>query len=203
MAKQPKPISKLKPVVRTETKMRADWRNMKQADEKTLEQRLDDYLGNPQQKARDRADEARFNKKDDPYDNVRHANAGRYTTEAIRNKVESKIGKNPVGKTIGKVAGFVGSNLLGAAHEGSVFISGYNKDKRPLSTKLRESAEDMYNNYVGSKIGLSDNPSKQKTKKILELSYKNQIPDGYGEKDPFNNKVGDLYGKKNKKNGKK
>jgi len=61
----------------------------------------------------------------------------------------------------------------------------------------------MYNNYVGSKIGLSDSPSKQKTKKILELSYKNQIPDGYGEKDPFNNKVGDLYGKKIKNNGKK
>ena len=197
MAKQTKPVSKLKPVVRTETKMRSDWNNMKQ--EKSLEEKLDDYLGNPQKKARYISEQARFIKNDDPYDNVRHASAGRYTAEAIRNKVESKIGKNPVGRTVGKAAGFVGANLLGAAHEGSVLISGYNKDKRPLSTKLRESAEDIYNNYVGSKIGLSDKPSKQKTKKILELSYKNQIPDGYGEKDPFNNKVGDLYGKKIKK----
>jgi hypothetical protein len=199
MAKQTKPVSKLKPVVRTETKMRSDWNNMKQ--EKSLEEKLDDYLGNPQKKARYVSNQARFNKneEEDPVDNVRHASAGRYTAEAIQNKVESKIGKNPVGRTIGKAAGFVGSNLLGAAHEGSTLITGFNKDKRPMSTKLRESAEDIYNNYVGSKIALSNKSSKEKTKKILELSYKNQIPDGYGEKDPFNNKVGDLYGKKRKK----
>ena len=154
---------------------------------KSIEEKVDDYLGNPQKKARARADEAKEDKGSDPIDNVRHANAGRYTAEAIRNKVESKLGKNVVGKAVGKAAGFIGANVMGAAHEGSTLIS-EKKDTRPIYTKLKESAEDMYNNYVGSKIGLSDKSPAQKTRQILEMSRKKQMPDGYGEADPFRKK---------------
>ena len=165
---------------------------------KTLEQKVDDYLGNPQAKARTRAEEAREDKGSDPVDNVRHANAGRYTAEAIRNKVESKLGKNPVGKAVGKAAGFIGANVMGAAHEGSTLISD-KKDTRPMYTKLKESAEDMYNNYVGSKIGLSDKSPDQKTRKILEMSRRNQLPDGYGDADPFRKGKRDAYSKKKRR----
>jgi hypothetical protein len=165
---------------------------------KSLEQKVDDYLGNPQTKARDRAGEAKEDKEGDPIDNVRHANAGRYTAEAIRSKVESKLGKNVVGRTVGKAAGLIGANVMGAAHEGSTLIS-EKRDTRPMYTKLKESAEDIYNNYVGSKIGLSDKTPAEKTRKILEMSRKNQIPDGYGDDDPFRKGKRDAYAKKKRR----
>lgn len=139
--------------------------NTKNNKTKTLESRVDSFLGNVQEKASKDSD---LFKDEEPVDNVRHAAAGRYTQESI----SRRLGNGPMAK----VAGVVGSNLLGASHE----VNNIVRDERPWKTKLRESGEDMFNNAVGSVIGaLPGVDAKKKTSMIKKMSFDNLLPDGY------------------------
>lgn len=132
---------------------------------KSLEQQVDTFLGNPQEGARYMSD---INPDEDPVDNIRHTFAGRYTQDAISKRLGNGV--------VGNVAGLVGSNLMGAAHELSTIV----KDDRPWPVKLRESGEDMFNNAVGSVIGaLPYIDDKRKDKMIYDMSFGNLLPDGY------------------------
>jgi hypothetical protein len=137
-------------------------------DLKGTEWIVNSSLGFPMNKARLAADAA-AGPNDDPVDNFRHPSAGRYTAEAIADYT----GNIPY---ISPALGFIGSNLSGIGHEVSTLISG--RDKRDWSTKLKEAGEDIYNNYVGSKVGASDMTPEEKTNYLLYLSYNNLLPDG-------------------------
>ena len=141
------------------------FQNGGKAKKKELEDYIDDFLGNPQAGARYMSD---INPDEDPIDNIRHSFAGRYTQDAISKRLGNGVMAN--------VAGLVGSNLMGAAHE----ISTLGKDNRPWMTKLRESGEDMVNNAVGSVVGaIPYMDDKTKDKMMYKMSFGNLLPDGY------------------------
>jgi hypothetical protein len=150
------------------------------------ENSINDWLGNPMDKAYDAADHASvtaFGKSNDPIDNYRHPMAGRYTSEAIQNK----LGNIPV---LSQAAGFLGANALGIGHELTTIV----RDTRPWPTKLREAGEDAFNNMVGAAVGSTPFMSpKQKSKFLLDLSLNNKLPDGYGQ--------GNMYIKKHQNGG--
>ena len=130
-----------------------------------IEHRVDNFLGNPQKRAQSMAD---INPDEDPVDNIRHSFAGRYTQDAIAKKLGNGI--------VGNIAGLIGSNALGAAHE----IGTLSNDKRDWSTKLREAGEDIFNNAVGSLVGaIPFMDEKAKDKMMYKMAYGNLLPDGY------------------------
>jgi len=130
-----------------------------------IENRIDNFLGNPQEKARSKS---RIFFDEEPIDNLRHSFAGRYTQDAISKKLGNGI--------VGNAVGLIGSNTMGAAHE----LSGLFKDKRDWSTKLRESGEDMFNNAFGSIVGaLPYMDSKAKDELMFKMAKGNLLPDGY------------------------
>jgi hypothetical protein len=130
----------------------------------STEGKINKFLGDPKGKAVNDSD---INPDENFVDNIRHASAGRYTQEAI----SSRFG----GGVTGTIAGLIGSNLMGAAHE----VRSLKEDKRPLGTKLRESGEDMFNNAVGSLVGALPTSAKSKTQTIYKSSFGNLLPDGY------------------------
>jgi hypothetical protein len=144
------------------------------SDLKAAEWRVNNSLGFPMERAR-LAAEAAAGPDDDPVDNFRHANAGRYTAEAINSYINiplTLLGQ----KYLSPAISFVGSNLSGIGHELSTLFGGI--DDRDWTDKLRESGEDIYNNYVGAKVGASDMTPIEKTNYLLYLSDNNKLPDG-------------------------
>ncbi len=110
-------------------------------------------------------------------DNVRHAAAGRYAAEAIQKKVKEVpyVGKILDFLGADKVAGFVGSNVLGLGHEVKTIV----KDDRPFIAKVQELGEDTFNNFIGSIVGSLNIDDSKKDETIRYLSYNNLMPDGY------------------------
>ena len=129
----------------------------------SIEGKINKFLGDPKGKAVKDAD---ISPDENPVDNIRHTSAGRYTQEAI----SSRFG----GGVTGTIAGLVGSNLMGAAHEVRAL-----RKERSLGTNLRESGEDMFNNAVGSLIGALPTSAKSKTQTIYKASFGNMLADGY------------------------
>jgi hypothetical protein len=164
------------------------------ADEKLrrFERTVDVNLGYPQARAAQVAKDV-TDPDSDPVDNIRHPFAGRYTAEAAYNARKKNASWAP--DWLNKAGAWVDANALGVGHEATTLF----KDKRPWSTKLRESAEDIYNNAVGVNVGLSNKSEKEKDRILINKSRYNQIPDGFGEEHPFqlsNPKWTDPYDKK-------
>jgi hypothetical protein len=149
------------------------------------EGKLNASLNNAMTRA-SRAGEFVAEKGEDPQDNFRHPMAGRYTAEAIANKT----GNIPY---VSNALGFLGSNALGIAHEASTIFS----DDRPWGVKLTEAGEDIYNNAVGAKVGVSNMSAHAKTNYLKYLSNAYKIPDGYGEIHPYRNSWTDPYNQQN------
>jgi hypothetical protein len=137
-------------------------------DLRGMEFKVNQALGFPMEKAR-LASEAAAGPGEDPVDNFRHSNAGRYTAEAIANYT----GNIPY---VSSALGFLGANALGLGHEAMTLLKG--NDKRDLSDRLLESGEDMYNNFIGAKVGASDMTPEEKTNYLRYLSSTNQLADG-------------------------
>jgi hypothetical protein len=112
-------------------------------------------------------------------DALRHTAAGYKTSKAIENKVKNvpyiggfldKIGAD-------KLAGFVGSNVLGAGHEAIGYLT--SKDWRDSETIAKEAYEDMYNNFMGTKVALFGNKSPNSTmREILSLQKQGKLKKG-------------------------
>lgn len=117
----------------------------------TLEQKVDYYLGRPQ----DKAWETMMVNGD--RDNIRHSMAGYYTGNKLL----------PFGPL-----GFIGANALGAGHE----LQTLYEDPRPWPVKLRESGEDVFNNFVGTL--LAPLPEDAAISTVKFLSNNNLLPDG-------------------------
>ena len=158
----------------------------------TFEGRINEALGNPKERAADLSQKV-APKGEGPVDNIRHTVAGMYTADAIANKLSPyAIGPTAV---VPKIAGFMGSNLAGLAHEVKAFIPSLEGNYRNIPATARMSAEDMINNFVGSALSL--NPfmnEKEKEDLIVKMSYENYLPDGYAQIHPNHSK--DLYFKK-------
>ena len=75
----------------------------------SIEGRVNKWLNDPQGKARKDA-ENKSGDGDEEIDNIRHASAGRYVTEAIANKT----GNIPY---VSKPLGVIGANIMGLGHE--------------------------------------------------------------------------------------
>ncbi|MHA1969199.1 MAG: hypothetical protein ACW964_15545, partial [Candidatus Hodarchaeales archaeon] len=132
--------------------------------EKSFEDDVNYYLGDPMTKARKIA-EMSAEGGDDPVDNIRHPLAGMFTTQALMNK-----GLDPITASIGSIG-------LGVAHE----IGNPNRDKgMSWWNTIREGAEDAFNNMVGAGIGVMPGlTDAEKIQMIQRLSYANKLPDGY------------------------
>ena len=115
------------------------------------EDTVNEWLGYPMQKAAREA--AQRGGKEDPVDNFRHPMAGYYTAQKI---------------------GPLGANALGILHEISTLSDP--RDTRPWYNKLRESAEDIYNNNEGA--SLSFLPESWAKSIIGFESDNNLLPDG-------------------------
>jgi len=141
---------------------------------KNFEDKVDEYLGSPQQKARDLASWA-AGPDNDPVDNVRHAGANMYLVHDNNSSA------------LAALAG----NALGAAHEIYKLPETIKNDG--LYRGLRSTAEDLFNNAVGSGIGMLPLPIGAKESLLIHLSDNNMLPDGVSMAE------GDMYWKK--KNG--
>lgn len=150
-------------------------------------ERLEDQINNLLDKAQDKASisaNAITEDGNDEIDNFRHPQAGRYAAEAIVNYFPEWAQYTG----IPQIAGFLGANAMGVAHE----IGTLPYDERSWSTKLAESGEDIFNNAVGAGVGVLPMNSRDKTNALLELSKQNMLPDGIVDENPANN----LYLKK-------
>ena len=146
-----------------------------------IKEDINKYLGDPYAEAEEFAFTTYLNYDGEiisrGIDNIRHAQAGRLTQEAIANKT----GNIPI---ISDALGFYGSNALGMGHELTTLFS--NKDSRPFLTKAQEMGEDVFNNLFGSAIGaIPFMDDKTKNNIIKDASHNNMLPSGHvtsGEK---------------------
>ena len=137
-----------------------------------LRDRINTSLGDINYKARTFSED-----EEGSIDNIRHSAAGRYAAEAIQQKVKDLPYAGKILDYLGadKVAGLVGSNLLGLGHELKTIV----KDDRPFIAKAQEMGEDAFNNFVGSVVGSLNISDSKKDEAIKYLSYNNLMPDGY------------------------
>jgi hypothetical protein len=121
---------------------------------KGYEDNLDSFLGGPIAKAR-KLSSQNLSPNEDPIDNLRHAAAGMYTTEKY---------------------GSITANALGAGYE--LYKLPQNVKHEGLGNALMSTAEDLFNNYVGSQVGRLPVPTSYKEGILKGLSYNNLLPDG-------------------------
>jgi hypothetical protein len=124
--------------------------------ERTINSRLNDAMGRA-----GRAGEFHAPKGEDNVDNIRHANAGYHTAKAIADATGSPT------------LGYIGSLLLGAAHEAANFENS------------SQSYDDMSNNTRGAELVYNNKSDKENLKHIKYLSDTYQMPMGYGTRSPF------------------
>lgn len=180
-----KTLGALQQTVSPEFKALASYR------EPTLEERVNYNLRNPQGRAEIKSE--KYDKDNEPIDNIRHPFAGRYAAEALYKMRKEDTPWAP--DWMNKTAAWLDANMLGVAHEAGTIL----RDERPWSIKLRESAEDIYNNGVGVNVGLSEKSGKQKDYELVDKALNYKIPDGMGEERPFDggrNPWTDPYDKK-------
>ena len=144
----------------------------------SFEDKINSALDNPMDKAAMSAYGA-AKEDDDPIDNFRHPQGGRYAAEAIMDYFPDWAQYTG----IPQAAGFLGANAMGVGHELETIFN----DDRPWLVKFTESGEDILNNAVGAGVGILPMSSRDKTNALLELSNQNMLPDGIVNKNPANN----------------
>ena len=114
------------------------------------------------------------NKYSDP---IRHA----YTSANLATELKDDISNLPyVGGALSALGldtagGFVGANTMGIGHEDQVF----ERDDRPFFTKLKESGQDIYNNILGSYIGLTSDTKEDAYDTILKTAEQGDFAKGF------------------------
>lgn len=130
-----------------------------------LENKVEGFMGRPMDRGTTYAHDDIRNKKSDELDTLRHAYTAIETSDAIK----KATGNIPF---ISDQLAFVGTNALGAGHELTRLF-------KSTPDELRESGEDVINNFAGSLAGLVPFVSdSDKRKAIQYLSNKGILPDG-------------------------
>ena len=138
---------------------------VKSGDFNHMEDALDKYFGYPQDRAFEYVD-SRQEGDNDPSDNERHAAAGLFTQQAVKDKIGIPV--------IGDAAGWFAANAMGFGHELGTIV----EDERPWGDKIKEGFEDLGNNLVGTTLGLFPGSQDEKLNVIHGLSVGNWLPDG-------------------------
>ena len=146
---------------------------------KTLESKVNDFIGNPKRavaevNSRYTTDEG--GKFDKGRDRARHMTTAQYTTEGIRNKLDMIPFSN---STVNKLVSVGVSNIFGAAHEAKAGYANLKKGM-PITDAIVETAEDLTNNFAGSIVGAMDKTSKEKKSIVDSPKVKSILPDGRG-----------------------
>ena len=149
-------------------------RSLSPFKQKTLESRVDKWMGNPKNKAV-RNVTSRYDKGNtiDKQDAARHVTSSQYATESLRKKMPLGIGNS----IFGRGAAAIASNVMGFGHEVKGAYGQY-KNGRPVLNIVKESAEDLTNNFAGSMIGAYGNSSMDKSKNKIVDKAINYLPDG-------------------------
>ena len=153
--------------------------------QKTLETKVNEWMGDPKSKAIKNV-VSRYDKGDtiDKQDAARHVTSSQYTTEALRKNMPFGLGNSIIGRGSAAVA----SNIMGLAHEVKGAYGQY-KQGKPVVNIIKESAEDLTNNFAGSVIGAMGNSSMNKSKNKIVDKAINYLPDGkVDDKGKRNNK---------------
>ena len=142
--------------------------------QKTLETKVNKWMDDPKNKAIKNV-VSRYDKGDtiDKQDAGRHITSSQYTTESLRNKLPFGLGDS----VFGRAGAAVVSNLMGLGHEVKGAYGQYKKD-RPVLNILKESAEDLTNNFAGSIIGGFGNSNRDNSKNEIVDKAINFLPDG-------------------------
>lgn len=159
---------------------------------KTLESKVNDFLGNPK-RAVEEVNKRYTTDKGGMFtegrDRARHMTTAQYTTEGVRDKLDMIPFSN---STVNKLVGVGISNILGAAHEAKAGYANIKKGK-PVFDTLVETAEDLTNNFAGSIVGAMDRSKNKKRELIDSKKTKSMLPDGIYKKEGDN-----TYNKKKK-----
>lgn len=143
---------------------------------KTLESKVNAYLGFPKERAIKDVN-ARYTEGGDyeeGRDRARHMTTAQYVTEAVRDKLDRIPFSN---STVNRLAAAGISNVFGAAHEIKAGYANIKKGK-PVVDTIIETAEDMTNNFAGSTIGAMDGTKADKKKMVDSEKLKSMLPDG-------------------------
>jgi len=132
---------------------------------KKLERKVGESIGKPMNRGVNYSIDAVKNKKAKEEDTLRHAYSAMETNKAI----QDKTGNIPF---ISSKLGFLGANALGVGHE-LIHLFQSTPDE------VRESGEDIINNFVGSLAGSIPFVSDENKRKAIQyLSDKGILPDG-------------------------
>ena len=142
--------------------------------QKTLESKVNKWMGDPKNKAIENV-VSRYDKGNtiDKQDAARHVTSSQYTTESLRKKMPFGIGNSIIGRGSAAVV----SNLMGLGHEAKGAYGQYKRGK-PVVNIIKESVEDLTNNFAGSVIGATGNSSMNKSKNKIVDKALNYLPDG-------------------------
>jgi len=139
----------------------------------TVEGKVNKFLGEPMHRAQDLASSV-VGLDEDPVDNLRHSAASMYLTDQF-------------GSSLG-AAGM--ANALGMLHEYRSLPNAIKRDG--VYHSLMSTAEDLFNNAVGSGIGMLPLPIEAKESLLIYLTNNNMLPDGVSMPE------GNMYWKKKK-----
>lgn len=134
---------------------------------KSFERKINTVLGDPMG-ASGRAGEYYAPEDEDDVDNIRHTYSGYRTAKGIADAT----GNIPY---VSNPLGYIGSSILGAAHEVGTMFS----DPRSWGTVLSEAAEDQANNIRGAGMVFNQQSPARTVKNIAQMSRQGLLPDGY------------------------
>ena len=102
-------------------------------------------------------------------DPLRHGTTSGLTARAISDKIKNVpyIGGLLDFVGVDDAAGVVGANLLGLGHEASAYMDYGQHDGRSLTTELKESGKDMYNNFLGSLASIGSDTDQEVANKVI------------------------------------
>ena len=109
-------------------------------------------------------------------DPLRHSSSSAKTSKALQQKVRDVpyIGGLLDFLGVDKAVGFVGANALGIGHEAMTLPD----DKRDWKTKLKESGQDIYNNFKGSLEGNKNLNERETLNNLLDQYKLGNLADG-------------------------
>jgi len=111
-----------------------------------------------------------------PTDNIRHSVSSYKTAKGISDKVSPYVGN-----FYGNLAGTLGANVLGLAHEIQNLPNQMDpvfKGERPLLDPFIENAHDLYNNFVGAKQVFSGMSPEAAVEYLKQQSKKGKLAKG-------------------------
>ena len=103
-------------------------------------------------------------------DPLRHGTTSGLTAKAISDKIKNVPYIGGLLDFVGAddMGGVIGANLLGLGHEASAYMDYGKNDGRSLTTQIKESGKDMYNNFLGSLASIGADSDEEVAKRVID-----------------------------------